>query len=105
MLDRNGKLVRLGWAAHEMLWLRAAITLPLGPRITAYHDICEMTGRSFRAVQDRANKLRSKQRNDAATIEAARPKFILVPGCKPRGGNSAPPGYFHPSRERLMGCR
>ncbi len=50
MIDRWGNSVRVGWAAHEILWLEAAMSLPVLDRPAAYKDISELTGRSLHSA-------------------------------------------------------
>lgn len=105
MIDRFGNIVRVAWAKHEMEWLRAAVTLPLAQRMSAFHDISDLTGRSFRQVRSQAGKLRCKLAWNAEVVESqARrvmaPIYIHYP--KPK---ALPSDLRQPTRERLMGCR
>lgn len=50
MIDRFGKPVLVGWPAHHILWIEAAMTLPRTQRMEAFTDIAEMTGRSYACV-------------------------------------------------------
>lgn len=63
MIDQFGNKIRIGWAAHETLWVEAAMTLPRSERKAAFYDIAEMTGRSFCAIQSRAEKLAADERD------------------------------------------
>lgn len=94
MIGRHGNVIRVAWAKHEMEWLRAALTLPLAQRMVAFHDISDLTGRSFRQVQNQGTRLRSKQKRDAATILAATPytRRVLVPNFRPRQASNGPVG-------------
>jgi len=50
VVDRFGNPVRIGWSAHHILWIRAAMSLEKAERHQAYRDIAELTGRSYRSV-------------------------------------------------------
>ena len=65
MLDRFGRPVRIGWSAVELLYIRAALTLARTERLSAYRDISELTGRSMKAIANRAGILRAQERQDA----------------------------------------
>ena len=51
MKDRFGKPIAVGWSEHELVWLRAAMSLPFGERMAAFRDIADMTGRTTAAVK------------------------------------------------------
>ncbi len=57
MLDRFGKPIYVGWSSHEMLWLDAALSLPYHQQIPAFRDMAAMSGRSFRAIQTKAQTI------------------------------------------------
>lgn len=69
MIDRWGKPIQVGWARHEEIWVRAALSLPRHERPAAYRDISELTGRSYANVRDRANHIRLA---DARNADQAR---------------------------------
>lgn len=50
MKDRFGHPVSVGWPAHHILWIEAAMTLPRRERLAAFDDIGEMTGRGSASV-------------------------------------------------------
>lgn len=103
-IDRWGKTVLIGWADHEMEWVRAALTLPQRQRLDAFADIASMTGRTFCAVADRAGIVKARQRADAAALE--RSKRIMTPKRSRKIGPVALPSQLNPpTRARLMGAR
>lgn len=61
MIDRNGKYIVVAWAPHEVLWIKAALTLPIDQRDDAYRDIAAMSGRSFNSVRAQAFYQRRKE--------------------------------------------
>ena len=65
MIDRFGRPIRLGWSPYQLEWIKAALTLARTERLSAYRDISEMTGRSMKAIANRAGILRAQQRQDA----------------------------------------
>jgi hypothetical protein len=69
-VDRYGNKIQLGWAAHELLWVEAAMTLFVEERPDAFRDIAAMSGRSYSAVRTKAYGLALQRRRDAA-IDAA----------------------------------
>lgn len=50
MIDRFGKKIVVGFAAHEILWIEAALTLPEHERLSAFQDIAGMTGRDLTTI-------------------------------------------------------
>ena len=70
-IDRFGHDVILGWAAHEILWLEAALTLDVVERAEAYHDISEMTGRSVQAIRKKASTIQDEHRMERARASYA----------------------------------
>lgn len=77
MKDRFGKPVLVAWAAHEILWLEAALSLPKAERIAAYVDISSMTGRSIGAISGMASKIRYEKASAARGSDSRLP---LPPG-------------------------
>jgi hypothetical protein len=65
MIDRHGKPIRLSWAPHELEWVIAASALPRNERLAAYRDISDMTGRSIKAVSNRAGFIKAQERQKA----------------------------------------
>ena len=107
MIDRWGKRIIVGWAEHEILWVKAAIKLPRDERIEAFQDIASMTGRTEFAVRDKAKDIRAQQRKDMELIFTAAP-------CPPRriatpyafeAKRALPSQFAPPSIARLMGGR
>ena len=75
MIDRFGAPIIVGWPAHHILWLRAAMTLEAHKRRSAYQDITDMTGRSYACVWQMACRLEREdniQRRRALTAERSR---------------------------------
>ena len=58
MIDRNGKEILVGFSVKELIWLKAANSLPAGERHSALIDISQMSGRTFRSCVYKANELR-----------------------------------------------
>lgn len=105
MIDRHGNIIRVAWAKHEMEWLHAAVTLPLIQRMAAFHDISDLTGRSFRQVQSQASRLRCKLVWAALPVEATA-RRIMAPIYNYRTAPKALPSDLRqPTRAQLMGCR
>ena len=65
MIDRHGRPIRIGWSDVELLYIRAALTLTRTERLSAYRDISELTGRSMKAIANRAGILRAQGRQEA----------------------------------------
>jgi hypothetical protein len=75
-LDRFGKPVRIGFAEHECLWIKAAMELPRRERLAAFNDIADMTGRSTAQIRSKAYALY----NQAMRTWAAQPRGrVIVP--------------------------
>jgi hypothetical protein len=91
MIDRWGNTVIIGWAEHELIWVRAAIRLGQTERSEAFRDIASMTGRAERTIRAMATKIRTKLNADIAAIQAAHPRRIMVPGRMPPGHRAAIP--------------
>lgn len=73
MLDRFGHRVSVGWPAHHILWIEAAMTLPHAERIDAFNEIGEMTGRGYAAVYHQSTEIlrrreAAKRRADLAAL-------------------------------------
>lgn len=60
MIDRWGNWIIVSWQEHELLWVRAAITLPSEARANAFRDIAEMRGASVCSVQRMATAVRKQ---------------------------------------------
>lgn len=70
----------IGWKPHEILWLKAALSLPAFEFLEAAEQIAEMSGRTISAVAVKARSL------------AAKPK----PACVPPYPNAKAPILGHP---------
>jgi len=108
MKDRWGKPIIVGWAEHEILWIKAAIKIrDRGERTEAFQDIASMTGRTEFAVRDKAKDIRAQQRADLALIFSTGPcppRRIVIP--YPFAPKRALPSQFAPpAKSRLMGGR
>lgn len=58
MIDRFGKTINVGWADHELLWLHAAIELPLASeRSAAYRDLVFYTTRTYAEIYSKGERL------------------------------------------------
>lgn len=72
MLDRHGQPIRIGFQAHELEYITAAMTLPLRERESAYDQISDLTGRAVSSIKNRARKLiTEKRQRDKAFLEVA----------------------------------
>lgn len=60
MIDRFGDQVRVGFAPHEILWIKAALTLVYHERPAAYRDIAAMSGRSIPVIRRKATEIEGK---------------------------------------------
>lgn len=73
MINRWGKSITVGWPEHHILWIEAAMTLPTRmERLSAYEDICDLTGRSLKAVMCKAAQMADEQRNASRRAAEAR---------------------------------
>ena len=70
MLLPNGRSVRVGWAVHEEIWVRAANTLRGAERKAAYEDIAALTGRGVWSVEWKGAYLRRLDRDAAKALLA-----------------------------------
>ena len=81
MIDRFGNPIQVGWAEHEEIWLKAAMSLDIGERGAAYKDIADMTGRTIQAVHAKVSAIHRERRSTAfreARREALR-RAAMVP--------------------------
>lgn len=74
MIAHDGRKICVGWADHEIIWLRAAIEA--GMRRQDVHDIAALSGRSANAIRDMAYKLRVKDR--AAELQTRKAERIAA---------------------------
>lgn len=101
MIDRYGNNVVVAWAPHEILWVEAAMTLPLEERNEAFGDICAMSGRSFGSVRAQAYHIAYKKRKAAAVeAEMAAHRIAVRPPAPPLA-----PSKIIVSRAQLMAGR
>lgn len=101
MIDRNGYEVVVALSAHEILWVEAAMTLPLEAREDAFRDICQMSGRSYSSVHAQAYARAAKRRKEqAVAFEAMRQASVKRAPAPP-----LPPSTIIPTREQLMAGR
>ena len=97
MIDRWGNTIRVGWAAHEMIWVEASLELPTQQRREAYKDIADMSGRSYEVVRKMAVQLRAARLRALEAMQ--RPVRMRLPV-------SLPPSQIKPpSLSQLMGRR
>ena len=64
MIDRWGSPIRIGWSDHQILWIRAAMTLDGHERHEAIRDIADLVGRSYASVWGKVRALREQDRYD-----------------------------------------
>lgn len=75
MIDRFGNFVQVGWPAHHILWIRAAMSLEAHEMREAFHDIASLTGRSYACVW------RLKRQIDEEDKRAARRLRLSQESC------------------------
>lgn len=97
MIDHWGNSIRVGWAAHELVWVEAALSLPTQDRREAYKDIASMSGRSYDAIRRMAVQLRAAQRRALEAMQ--RPVRVRLPATLP------PTTIKPPTLAQLMGRR
>lgn len=104
MIDRFGKEIRVAWADHEIIWIKAALKLDRWDRPAAYQDIAAMSGRTEFQVKRKAREVREQMKKDAEILASLRayPRRTLVPGPAPKGRNQI---AWAPSKAQLMGAR
>lgn len=78
MLDRFGKSIFVGFAEHEILWIKAAMSFKprSRARVDAFREISELTGRSVDSIRQKAHMIEGA-RLDA--LAAERSRTITVP--------------------------
>lgn len=100
-ISRFGYEVVVAWAPHEILWVEAAITLPLEERNEAFGDICAMSGRSFGSVRAQGYHIAYKKRKAVAIeTEIAACRAVVRQPAPP-----LPPSTIVPTRAQLMAGR
>ena len=108
MKDRFGQPTIIGYSEVEILWIRAALTLPRGERAPAFRDIAAMTGRNLHAVQDKAYKLREEDAElrqraiDLAKGYGTRSLMVPVRRLSGQGQPTAPSDFRWPSQAAKM---
>lgn len=65
---------KVGWSAKEIVWLRAALTLPGLECLCALDDIASMSCRTISAVKSKAQSLK-------VPPDAAPPRRVMVPAA------------------------
>lgn len=96
MIDRRGYRVAVGYSAHEILWLRAAIST--GRRRADLQDISELTGRSVECLRQMSYKIREADRLEE---KAARIVKALAAAPKPPVRDDVP-SLSYPTMAQLM---
>lgn len=93
---------RIGWSPKEILWLRAALTLPGYDCICALDDISSMSGRTINAVRAKAKDLEGEKQSQERAVDNRR---ILVPAAavKPVTGPSLAPIKPITTEQRMGG--
>ncbi len=100
-VDRFGNKILSGWAAHEILYLKAAMELPRRERFDAFSDIAGITGRTVSAVQSKAYALHSR-----ALVTWAESANIVVAGRQAQGRPTPDTWILNqPTRAMLMAGR
>lgn len=59
-MNRWGDRVYVAWLEHELLWVRAALTLTSEARASAYHQIAALRCCAFETVQRKATEIRKQ---------------------------------------------
>lgn len=99
MIDRFGQKISVYWAEHELLWVRAALTLDFKERQNAYRDIAFLTTRTLDQVRRRAKYIKDQDRRQAqaATLHNVTRALAVA---------QLPPSQLRaPTMAQLMGCR
>lgn len=80
MKDRWGDEIRVGWADHETLWIKAALSLgSKAERQEAYKSIAEMSGRSLESVIGFAMRTRMADIFKTVTVQPHKPSDPVFP--------------------------
>ena len=106
MIDRFGNEVLVAWADHEVIWIEAALTLPIHKRKDAFRDIAYMCARTFQSVERKAYAIRRAQieRHRARVKAGIQTRGIITRSYVERRA-ALPSMIAQPSRERLMAGR
>lgn len=81
MIDRWGNPIRVAWAAHELLWIEAALSLPMIERTEAFKDIAGLSGRDLEQVRRMAVTIRSAHRRAQEAMEQPVKPVPLAPSA------------------------
>lgn len=105
MIDRHGNTILVGWSAHEILWVEAAMTLLPASKIAAFQDIADMTGRSYTAIVRKASDLVSAKREAAIEARLATRRVMVPTASQHTPGRIplVPSKLRQPSKSQLMG--
>lgn len=96
MISRGGGKIRVAYAAHEILWIKAALTLPTKfERWNALRQVASMSGRTYRNVLAMSEVIRREARYAEMATEATKPPPAPL----------APSQIKRPSLAFLMGSR
>lgn len=60
----------IGWSRRDLVWLKAALTLPAYDFLLACEDISSMSGRTVAAVCRQAKKMRADAKREAEKPKA-----------------------------------
>lgn len=71
--------VKIGWSPKEIIWLRAALTLPAFDCIRALDDIRSLSGRTLSAVRAKAEALKGENDPPPRKRKAVYAKGLFVP--------------------------
>ena len=105
------KPVKIGWSQKEIIWLRAALTLPGYDCLCALDDIASMSGRTISAIRAKAKEI--EREPEAGPIPEpqpvplpppAPPRQILVP-ARSIARVCEPVTISPPSKAQMMGRR
>ena len=72
MTDRAGNPIRIAWTPKEIIWLKAALSLPAYECLCALDDIASMSSRTISAVKAKAQDL-------AAEADRSPARRLMVP--------------------------
>lgn len=111
MKDRWGRDSTVGYSEVELIWIRAALTLPRGERAAAFRDIASMMGRNLHAVLDKSYRMRAEDAElRQRALDLAKgygTRSIAVPNRRLPGlaQSPTPSDFKWPPKSRLMAGR
>lgn len=107
MKDRHGNSIRVGFSEKEEIWIKAAMSLPIGERGEAYADIASMTGRKIEAIHSKVQWLRQKMAEESARLALERSRRVMVPARSNAVPQRAPgtPFIRQPTKQQMMAGR